>query len=167
MKSQSILIASPSLQAVSNASENALPESESALFSSRIAWEHLKVLESTSQVNGSIWEICMRLSDQFTFCWCWLLSFFDILFHWNHTNIAVVYSTWVLAATPQTHITGTWYDFVSTTRNIVVFNQVGPQPSKAKADLHIDYYNDRPEKYYRNPNTSIVDDKGQVDETAG
>ena len=68
VKSRSILNAPSSLQVLPGARENALAESESTLISSRRAWEHLELLGSTGEVNRSVWEVCVWLPDQFTFC---------------------------------------------------------------------------------------------------
>ena len=51
-----------------------LAKSEITLLCSIGAWEHLELLRSTGKVNQSVWEVCMWLLDQFTFCWCCLDS---------------------------------------------------------------------------------------------
>jgi hypothetical protein len=65
----SILHAPPSLQVILGAPENALAESENYLHSSRGAWEHLEVDESTGEVEWNVWEVCMCLPDWCTLCW--------------------------------------------------------------------------------------------------
>jgi hypothetical protein len=67
VNSDSILNVPPSPQVLSDAPENALAESDSTLLSSRGAWEHLEVLRSTGEVDRSVWEVCARLPNQFTF----------------------------------------------------------------------------------------------------
>ena len=109
----------------------------------------------------------MWFLDQYKFCWCWLPSISDIVFHWNHTNVAVVYSISVLVATLQTHIPGTWYCYVITNVNIVVLNQVGLKPLEVIGDMQTDDDDDRPEKYHKKPNSSVGNGEGQVDEDAG
>jgi len=79
VKSRSIRNAHPQLQVPSRATENALVESESTLQSSRRAWEHLEVLESSSEGYRSVWEVCVWLPDWFTFCWYWRNARRDIL----------------------------------------------------------------------------------------
>jgi len=69
-QSRSILNAPPSLQVVSGARENALAESESILQSSRVAFEHLKVLGNTGEGYRSVLEVCVWLPNRITFCWC-------------------------------------------------------------------------------------------------
>jgi hypothetical protein len=69
-QSHSILNAPPWLQMHSGAGENALAESQSTLQTSRGGWEHLKVLESSGEGYRSVWEVCISLLDQITFCWC-------------------------------------------------------------------------------------------------
>ena len=39
------------------------------LLSSRTAWKHLEVLESTNEVKRNVWEDCVLLPDQFTISW--------------------------------------------------------------------------------------------------
>ena len=68
VKSHSILNAPPYLQMLSEARENALVESESTLLSSRGVWEYLEVLRRTGEVTRSVWENCVWLPDQITFC---------------------------------------------------------------------------------------------------
>ena len=68
VKSRSILNARPSLKVLSEASENALAESESTLPSSRGGWEHLEVVRSTVEGYRSVWEVCVWLLDRITFC---------------------------------------------------------------------------------------------------
>jgi len=68
VKSHSILNAPPSLQVLSGAHENALVESESTLQSSRGGWDHLEVLRSTGESYQTVWEVCVWLPDQITFC---------------------------------------------------------------------------------------------------
>jgi len=70
VKFHSILNAPPSLQVLSGAREDALAESESTLQISRGGWEHLEVLRSTGEGYRSVWEVCIWLPDQITFCWC-------------------------------------------------------------------------------------------------
>jgi len=55
---------------LSGAPENALVVSESTVLRSREAWEHLEILGSTGDVYRSVWEVCVRLLDCFTFCRC-------------------------------------------------------------------------------------------------
>jgi len=55
---------------LSGAPDNALAESESTLHSSRAVWEYPEVLGSTGEVARSVWEGCLLLPDQFTFCRC-------------------------------------------------------------------------------------------------
>jgi len=61
--------APPSLQVLSGAWENAVAESGITLQSSRGGWEHLEVLRSTGEGCRSVWEVCVWLLDQITFCW--------------------------------------------------------------------------------------------------
>jgi len=68
VKFHTILNAPPSPQVLSEAWENALAESESALQSSRGGWEHLEVLGSTGEGYRSVWEVCLWLPDRITFC---------------------------------------------------------------------------------------------------
>jgi len=70
VKSHSILNALPSLQVLSGALENAVAESESTLQSSRGGWERLEVHKNAGEGNRSVWEVCIWLPDQITFCWC-------------------------------------------------------------------------------------------------
>jgi len=65
-----ILNAPPWLQVLSGAPENALVESESTLLSSRGAWEHLKVVRRTGEVDRSVNEVWVWLPERFTFCGC-------------------------------------------------------------------------------------------------
>jgi hypothetical protein len=67
-QSRSILNVPPSLQMLSGARENALPESESSFQSSRGGWEHLEVFRPTVEGNRSIWEVCVWLADWITYC---------------------------------------------------------------------------------------------------
>jgi len=69
VKSRIILNAPPSLQVLSGACENPVAQSESTLQSSRGGWEHLKVLRSTGEGYQSVWEVCVWLPHQITFCW--------------------------------------------------------------------------------------------------
>jgi len=62
------------VQVLAGESENALLESETTLRSSWGAWKHLDELLSSSEVNWHVWELCVRLSDQFTSCWCTLFA---------------------------------------------------------------------------------------------
>jgi hypothetical protein len=66
---RSILNASPWLQQPSEAPQSALAESEIPLQRSRGACDHFEVLRSTSESNCSIWEDCVGLQGQLTFCW--------------------------------------------------------------------------------------------------
>jgi len=70
LKCCSILIAPPSLQVLSGALENALAEAERTLQSSSRCLEHLEVLRSNDEGYRSVWEVCVRLPDRITFCWC-------------------------------------------------------------------------------------------------
>jgi len=70
VKFRSILNAPPSLQVLSEAHENALAESESTLQCSKGGWEYLEVLRSTDEGYRSTWEVCVRLPDRITYCWC-------------------------------------------------------------------------------------------------
>jgi hypothetical protein len=42
------------------------------------AWEHLEVLRNTGEGNKCVWEVCVWLLDQFTFCWCT---------QWTHSDV--------------------------------------------------------------------------------
>ena len=64
----SILNAPPSVQVFSIECETTLVESESTLQSSRGGWEHLEALQSTGEGYQSVWEVCIWLPDQNTFC---------------------------------------------------------------------------------------------------
>jgi len=70
VKSRSIPNAPPSLQVLPGASENALAESDSTLQRSRGSWKHLEVHRGTGEGYWSVWEVCVWLPDQITFCWC-------------------------------------------------------------------------------------------------
>ena len=65
----SILKATPSLQVIWVAHENALAESESTLQSSRGSWEHLGVLRSSGEDYQGVWEVCVWFPDWNRFCW--------------------------------------------------------------------------------------------------
>ena len=67
--SGSFLNAPPKLEVLSGAPENALAESESTLQCSRGVCEHLEVLGSAGEGYRSVWDVCVRLPDWFTFCW--------------------------------------------------------------------------------------------------
>jgi len=79
VKSCSILNATPSLQVLSGARENAPAQSESVLQSSRGSWGNLEVLKSTGEGYQSVWEVWVWLPDRITFCWCGPLCRFAIL----------------------------------------------------------------------------------------
>jgi len=68
--SHGILNVSPHVNVLTGEFELALAESESNLLSSRGVWGHLEVFRSTGEVNQSVWEVSLLLSDQSTFCWC-------------------------------------------------------------------------------------------------
>jgi hypothetical protein len=74
VNSCSILNAPPSLQVLVAAPYNTLAESESTLLSSKWAWKRLEVLRSIGEVDQSVWEVCMRLLDRVTFCWCYIIT---------------------------------------------------------------------------------------------
>jgi len=110
-------------QVLSEASENALLESESTLLIFRGVWEHLEVHGPTCEVAQSGWEYSVLLPDWFSCCWCfpgpldpvpnppWAAQRFQLLWKspadlgrcYSSSNIRLLYQLYLVASRMHLH----------------------------------------------------------------